>query len=460
MTKSNIKQFFSTNALLLIVLLGFVIRMVFFVSLQPWDQNRIDTMVIADDATEYHQLATSILSLGSFDGFDGFRTPGYPTFVAALYSISSNSVPLVLFIQVILNILSILLVYKIAVNAFSRNIALLSAFIFSIDIHQALYAVTLCTDTLFVFVFLAAIYYLYMSMKEKNIRLLVLGAFILGVSSLVRPVGFPFSIVALIFILLFCRELKFTTRSFYAIVYASVFLITISPWLIRNYTKFGEAKLTTQYSINLLFENVTSTEAYKTGKPIELVKKEFKTLAIAQGADSLAKNPFKNAQIYSDIAKGYIKDNFGLFFQRHFVGLLNMYVGLSTRHIAQIFHLRSNPLSINQEDGPNVFLRMADFFESKTKSEYAISSVLIIYLLINYVFATYALFLFLRKKELLVYLLVLIILYFSMVTGVIAVTRLRIPVMPFINILSAVGIFYFYQKTKPFFIKKNNISRA
>jgi hypothetical protein len=50
------------------------------------------------------------------------------------------------------------------------------------------------------------------------------------------------------------------------------------------------------------------------------------------------------------------------------------------------------------------------------------------------------------KKEKLVFLFILIILYFSALTGVVGVARYKMPFMPFINILCALGLFHFYDK--------------
>jgi len=128
------------------------------------------------------------------------------------------------------------------------------------------------------------------------------------------------------------------------------------------------------------------------------------------------------------------------------MGIINLYAGLATRHITSIFHLKSKPLNVGQEYGPNIILRIIDFFKSKSIGEISIAFGLSLYLLINYLTSFYAIFLLIRKKEKFVFLFILIILYFSAITGVIGLTRLRIPIMPFINILCAVGLFHFYDK--------------
>ena len=445
MKKNNISQFISTRGLLIIILLAFVIRMGFFVSLQPWNNEVISNTILVNDASGYHQLALSLLSKKSFVDFDSFRTPGYPIFVAMIYSISYNSVWFVLLIQILLNVISVLLVFKIASIIFSRKIALFSAFLFAIDINQALYAVTLLTDTLFVFLFLASVYYLCKSIKGYNLTPIFISALLLGISTLVRPISFLFPFVAVFFILVICN-LKLKIKLVYSLIFSFTFIIAISPWLIHNYSKFGEPKLSSISGSNLLFYNVAYTEVNKTGKSIEQVTGELNKIAIKKGIDTTDRNSFKNSKIYFNIAQQYIKNNFSTYCKVHLNGIVNMYAGLSTQGITAIFHLKSKPLSIEQFGGPNIFVRIIDFFKSKTKGEIFIAFGIGIYLLMNYLFAFYAIFHFIRKNYKYVFLFILIILYFSALTGVVGLARYRIPFMPFINILCAAGLFYFCDK--------------
>lgn len=442
MKKNDVYQFFNSKGLLVIILLAFIIRMGFFVSLKPWNNEVVNNMIIVSDASVYHHLALSVLSKKSFDDFNAYRTPGYPVFIALLYSISSGSVWFVLIIQILLNIISVVLVYKIAAAIFPRKIALLSAFLFAVDISQALYTVQLMTDSLFVFMFLVSAYYLCKSIKENNLLSICLSALFLGIATLVRPISFLFPFVVIFFILVLCN-LKLKMKIVYSLLFGIIFIATISPWLLYNNSKYGETKLSSISGSNLLFYNAAYTEVYKTGKTIEEVKKDFDDLAIKQGIDTTNTDPFKNSQIYSNIAKRYIKDNFTLYCKRHFMGIVNMYAGLGTQPITSIFHLKSKP-SNDYFGGPGLTANIIDFFQSKTRAQILLACGLGFYLLINYLFSLYGMFLLIVKKEKFVFLFILIILYFSVLTGVVGLDRYRIPFMPFINILCAVGLAHFY----------------
>jgi 4-amino-4-deoxy-L-arabinose transferase-like glycosyltransferase len=452
MKKNSFYQFINTHALLLIILLAFAIRMVFFVSLKPWDNEEVNKNIIVGDALEYHPLALSLLSEKSFESFGNhstgsYRTPGYPLFVALIYGISSDSVLFVLLIQIFLSLISVVLVYKIAATVLSRQIALLSAFLFAVDITQAYWTVALYTETLFLFMFLTSIYFLCKSEKENSLLKICLSALFLGVATLIRPISFLFPLVA-VSVILVLYNLKLRMKLVYSLLFCVIFVATISPWLLHNYSKYGEAKLSSISGFNLLLYNAAYTEVYRTGKTVAEVRKDFLDKAVKAGVDTTHKFSFKSSQVFSGVAKQYIKDNFMVYCKRHFMGIINMYAGLGTEKLSAVFNLKTK--SFNPDHDPfgksGIISRILTFFQSKSKAIIFIGFGLGFYLLINYLFALYGIYLLIGEKEKLLFLFILIILYFSVLTGVIGYDRYRIPFMPFINILCAVGLYHFYVK--------------
>ena len=78
--------------------------------------------------------------------------------------------------------------------------------------------------------------------------------------------------------------------------------------------------------------------------------------------------------------------------------------------------------------------------------ELIIAISIVIFLLLNYILALYGIIYCMRNKKTIVYLLLFIIFYFSIIVGVVGTTRYRMPFMPFINILCVVGFLHFYDK--------------
>jgi 4-amino-4-deoxy-L-arabinose transferase-like glycosyltransferase len=413
--------------------------MIFFISLQPWNPESVRNEVIIGDALEYHPLAESILESKSFDNFSSLRTPGYPLFVALIYSLSSSSVWVVLLVQILLSLVSLYLVYKITLLVTTPKIALLAAFLFSIDTTQAVWTVELYTETLFLLLFLASIYFLCKNVQEWNISHIIVSAILLGAATLIRPISSLFIVVALLIILI-GPETKFSRRIFDGILYVLLFLLVLSPWLIHNYSKYGEAKLSSISGFNLLFYNVAFTEVSKSGRTIYEVRKELMEEAARKGADTLSLHSFSSSDIYTGLAKDYIQENFSQYVKRHLMGAVNIFVGLGSQKVAEKLHIKLGARNPEPFGGPGIFKRAIGFIQGKSPLGLIIIFLLGMSLLVNYAFALYGAFSFDKDKILILILFILIIIYFAALTGVVGYDRYRIPFMPFINILCSIGL--------------------
>lgn len=445
MKKIKIFQFLTTKGLTLIVFFAILINISFFVSLQPWKDDVVKTTILSGDAPGYNKLALTLLTEKSFKNFGTLRTPGYPLFVAVIYGIFGEHICVILLLQTLFNILSVILIYRITATFFSRNIALLAAFLYVLDIHQTLYAVSFLTESLFDFLFLISVYFLSRSFKMTSSVFLFLSALILGMATLVRPISIFFPAVPILLIFfLYNGSLK--TKLTYMSLFGVIFIATISPWLLYNYSMYGEAKLSSISSYNILFCNVALAEVHKTGKSFIEVQDEFQKISDQQISDKGISNPIERDNIYLNIAKGYIRQNFFLYCQINLMGIINLYSSVASRQIAENFHLEAKPLPTKGYEVVSIFSKINNFIHNKPFGEIIIALTVAIYLLMNYIFSLYGLFFLLKRKENIVFLFILIILYFTLITGAVGEAIYRIPFMPFINILCAVGLLGFLTK--------------
>lgn len=462
MKKDKIYQFLKKKGLHVVIVLALIIRVSFFVSLRPWDEKVVEKDIIVYDAVGYNELALSFLSNRSFEDFDAFRTPGYPLFIAFIFDLSANSISLVLLVQILISLLSVYYVYKIGELSFSRKIGLISASLFTIDLLQVLYTVSLLTETVFVFLFLVSAYHFLKWLIENNLISLLLSALFLGLATLFRPIIFLFPIIIISFLFL-SGNIRFMAKLKYSLLFCCIFLATISPWLIRNYSKYGEPKLTSISGSNLLYYNAAFTEAYKTGNDIKVVQKTFEFEAIKLGLDTLDLNSFKNSQICSGIAKKYIKENFLLCCKTHLIGIVGMYASLGKKSLSPIFHIESGTQNFDFIEGPDFLKSIREYFRNITLIEILLVFLMFLYLSINYLFSFYGIFIQVINNKthtkqislkniltsnLSMFFFILIILYFSVLTGIVGYSRYRLPFMPFINILCAVGIISFYDNSQ------------
>ena len=97
-------KFYNENKCLIITIcFAIVLRLLFFFSIKPWDEQVVKNRILIDDAIGYHNLALDILEDVSFSSFSSTqRTPGYPFFVAIIYSLFGVLPWVVLFVQLCL----------------------------------------------------------------------------------------------------------------------------------------------------------------------------------------------------------------------------------------------------------------------------------------------------------------------------------------------------------------------
>jgi|GEM_PF-790453 4-amino-4-deoxy-L-arabinose transferase-like glycosyltransferase len=469
---NRISEFIKANGLVLVLCVAFTIRLAFYISLQPWNNDVIFSTILLSDAPSYHNLAQSLIHTKSFEYFDGLRTPGYPVFLAIFYSIIPNSIWLALIFQILISLASTYLVYRIASFFFSKNISLLASFLFTIDFVQIVSSVQLMSDTLFVFLFLASILFLCKFLKLNKLNRLIYSALLLGLATLVRPVSYLFPVVVILLFIFILHE-NYKQKLFFSFLYCFVFVLVLSPWLFRNYNKYGEESLTSISGYNLLFYNVASVESYKTKTPLEKVDQNLYDLSIRKGCepasafasfDEAQKNIYKvsrnngcdpvnpltslkNSKIYTKISIDYIKDNFLLYCIRCANGVVYLYSASATGAVLQNFHIFSKYSDYISSHRYTSGFNYKDVFMLMSPVELFITFFGFAFLFANYLFSAYSFAISIKKKDNIrfIVLALFVILYFTALTGIVGASRYRMPFMPFFNILCAAGIAHIYK---------------
>jgi len=222
-----------------------------------------DSKPVSDSAW-YYEKGIDIAS-GKGYSIEGIPTAyypiGYPLFLSLVFTVFGNSIFAAMIMNLILSAGILVFTYFISKKIFdSENTGRISLFLFAIYPNFIAYTSILATEILFLFLLLYGIYIL---LKFKNNLWALLSAgFAWGLMSLVKPQGFfiPLLIVAFLFL----RDKKALTGKLktLSIIYI-IMLITLLPWVIRNYYVFNEFFiLSTNEGINLLMGN----NPYATGE--------------------------------------------------------------------------------------------------------------------------------------------------------------------------------------------------
>ncbi|HRB66392.1 MAG TPA: glycosyltransferase family 39 protein, partial [Chitinophagales bacterium] len=167
---------------------SFLIRVLVFFRFEPWNAAVIKHQILIFDSMGYHQLALCIKNYFSFCG-DAFRTPAYPFFVSVIYSLFGNDPYIVLVVQIFLNLISIVLMYKIGIELFNEKIGFIAALLFSFDLHHIIFIFQILTETIYTTIFLLALLFYIKGIKRNEFKYFVLTGLIYGVSTLIRPIS-------------------------------------------------------------------------------------------------------------------------------------------------------------------------------------------------------------------------------------------------------------------------------
>jgi len=189
------------------------------------------------DGKDYDALGVS-LAQGTGYAIHGtpntFRPPGYPFFLAALYTVFGHSYAAVKVIQSVLGALTCLMILAIGQRLFTYRVGMIAAAIAAVYPFLILYTGFLLSESLFVFLSTVFLYVLVRVREHSAGKWVALGGLILGVMNLVRPVTLLFPVF-----LFFWAWIEFGTKKRAAVTACMMtiwMMIPIVPWMARNYT--------------------------------------------------------------------------------------------------------------------------------------------------------------------------------------------------------------------------------
>jgi len=459
---------FTRRRILLIIILALFIRFTIFPFILQC-QERIFTI---SDAYQYDALARNIvenhkfcdseeipydnpvykaLIKGSATPFDTFRTPVYPLFLAGIYSLFGYKPYIAIIIQLFLSSLTCILVYRIGEVFVNRDIGFIGGVLLALDFPTAVYANLLLTETLFIFLFLSSLYFFLSFFKEKKRIFLGFSALLLGVSTLTRPIVqyFVILMIGIIFIIFRKDIQKGLINGF---IYFSIFLVVISFWAFRNYIIYGNFALSTVSGYNLLFYNAAYLRSYREAGGYDYVKNIRKELKVKMDKICEEKNitsPFERSKLYKEEALEEIFAHPGVYAKLHFIGIAKMFATPTFPISERIFGIPLDNLGVTAvgkgfltKSFGEAFKEFIDFFLQNWKALLYLP-FLVLYLIFLYLMAVYGVYKILKEGRPLFpfFLFLLIIIYNALLIGIAGTARLRIPLMPYIDLIAAYGIY-------------------
>jgi 4-amino-4-deoxy-L-arabinose transferase-like glycosyltransferase len=220
------------NPLVWILLFGALLRFVLWIAWGNWSP------LINDDARDYQGLAIRLATTGQYTNANGIpvslRPPLYPAIVAATYWIFGlENDDAVRAIQAVIGLLTVLIVYRIAVIAYSHRVAVLAAAIVAFYPSWLGYANLLLSETLFTFLVAAFTWLVCEALRRQQTTVLIAAGFVMGLAALTRSIMLLFAPI-LGMLILFSWHGGWRRRLLASALPLAAFFAVIAPWAIRN----------------------------------------------------------------------------------------------------------------------------------------------------------------------------------------------------------------------------------
>jgi 4-amino-4-deoxy-L-arabinose transferase-like glycosyltransferase len=194
------------------------------------------------DSATYHMVGKGIadgLGISMPNGTPNFyRVPGYPIFLGLFYRCFGDRPISALWVQVFLAALIPLLIFLLSLAFFPKRprLAMASGIYGACHLGLVLYSGFMMTESLFLLFFLGFLLCLFS--YKKDTKLLAVAGFLLGIASLIRPVGHYVVFITIIGLLLKKGLLVDRVRN--SLLLFGSWLVPVAMWLARNYVLVGQ----------------------------------------------------------------------------------------------------------------------------------------------------------------------------------------------------------------------------
>ena len=395
------------------------------------------------DTHTYLEPGRNLLLHGSFTAAglpEILRTPGYPLFLAMTSLAGPIAVALA---QVVLSVLSVVLVWRLALQISpDTRIALLAAWLFALEPLSVTYSILLLPETLFLALFLLSLERLAAFLRSRQLNVLAAAGLCLAAATFVRPVTFYLPLLLAAGLLVaFARSPGLRWKA------PAVLLLTVMPclaaWQIRNRIETGFSGFSAVQALNLYFYSSAEVVARLEHHSLEQVQDELgynsELLFLMRHPDAAAWTQLQRIGFMQAEALRVIRNHPALFLRLHLAGSLRTAFNPGAAVLLSLFNLASADESFAREhnQGP---LRAAQWTVLHAPLQAAYMAALSILLLGLYFFAARGVLRGSASAPALALLLGVSLYFLAVSGGAAGIARLRLPMMPALCVMAAAGI--------------------
>ena len=427
----------------------------------------IDTSSLThEDQALYINLGQNMAQTGEFlkiagDGYTTdwvtSRVPGYPQFLAVIYTLFGENNMAVVWVQVIIDSLTCVVIGLIAESIVSRGF-LIAGLISAINLNMIILSGMILTDTLFLFLFSLFILFAFNYLKHLTKLQLFLAVSFLSLATLVRSVSY-FLIILLLLLLIFelvRRKVKLKQILYTVLIYLIPVVIALGPIHHRNYDKYNSFLLVSQGGKHTLKWVVPSVYQYSGQGSYQegqlLAKDYFEDSMRRDNLQMVTNDPFKNSSYQMQAAKGLLTE-LGLFNIVHAwsAGAIINFLSPSAAY-APVVRAMDHP-SFYATSGDGAIEKLINYITNTNGFIYlmiiVVGSLISLIFLVVSMFGAYKMIKFPQpgrwNKGTILFLLFIII-YFVAITGPIVGVKYRLPIEPVMIIFFSYTWIYFRKK--------------
>ncbi len=206
---------------------------------------------VDNDSALYIKLAENLInhqvfSESSVAPFEAqvFRTPGYPAFLAGLTILGMEGPYWTVFWQELIYGFCIFMFYHYGKHLFDRNIVIAGVIFLLLEPGGLVHPKLIMSEVLFLPFFFLGLFTVGFYLLESRWQSLLTAGFLFGLGALIRPAVLYLPL--LVAITLCCFDYRNQKRWLHVGLFLLIFIITVSPWLVRNYSHFDKVFMTGQ----------------------------------------------------------------------------------------------------------------------------------------------------------------------------------------------------------------------
>lgn len=250
------------------------------------------------DYHAYNKFAYSLLKDGQFKNplgkVSAYVTPGYPVFLAFIYSIFGFNYIVVVIFQSVLLSFSYFLLFKYISQTFGNKPAFIALVLLLMNIKFSLYTAQVMSETLFLFLIALVFYLIRYVNANRSYKLYILGL-VIGYGILVRPVLIPCALIIIAYLI----YIKIRLKRFVLLLFFASILPTL--WILRNYHYFDKFLISTNSAATIpLLAKEPNFEIFYNYEMSDFLNNDSSNFVRPLGISDKEWFPFFNGYRYDD----------------------------------------------------------------------------------------------------------------------------------------------------------------